>query len=144
MPAPVIVVHPDFSTRDLALTTLRAAGIEAAGFEDPIVALGTVEADGRSRVLVTAVNFGPGKLNGAALVRMLKYKRRGIKAVFLTAPEHVEHIAGDGLTLLEPADPLMLLDAVAQLLLKDGTASPSQRLPSRIVNEPGGLNATGR
>src|ERR1700761_7161436 len=104
MPAPVIVVHPDLETRDLALSTLRAAGLEAVAFKEPLLALDAIETDGRSRVLVTAVDFGAGRLNGAALVRMLKYKRQGIKAVFLTAPEHAEHVAGDGVALLEPPD----------------------------------------
>ena len=128
MPAPVIVVHPDLNTRDLALAILRNAGLEAAGFEDPIVALDTVEADGRSRVLVTAVNFGSGKLNGAALVRMLKYKRGAIQAVFLAGPEHAEHVAGEGLILLEPADPLALLDGVARLLSETARAKNTKQL----------------
>ena len=103
MPAPVIVVHPNLNTRDLALTTLRNAGLEAAGFEDPLMALDTI-AEGRSRILVTAVDFGSGKLNGVALVRRLK--RRGIKAVFVASAEESEHAVEQAIILRRPLVPL--------------------------------------
>lgn len=82
MPASVIVVHDDPGTRELAVSTLCAAGLKAVGFDDPLAALDTIEADARVRVLVTRVDFGPGKLNGPALALMLQHKRRNIKAVF--------------------------------------------------------------
>ena len=58
MPAPVLVVHNEFDTRELALVSLRAAGREAIGFENPMTALDAIEADSRVRVLVTGVDFG--------------------------------------------------------------------------------------
>src|SRR5882757_8321548 len=39
MPAPVLVVHNEFDTRELALIALRGAGRETAGFENPMTAL---------------------------------------------------------------------------------------------------------
>jgi CheY-like chemotaxis protein len=77
MPAPVLVVFDEEDTRDLAVATLTAAGLIAVGFADPVAALNAVEADSRVRVLVTLVDFGIGKLNGAALARMLKIKKAG-------------------------------------------------------------------
>ena len=61
MPAPVLVVHNEQETRDLAVTALRAAFVEVIGFDDPMAALDAMEADSRVRVLVTRVAFGSGK-----------------------------------------------------------------------------------
>jgi DNA-binding NtrC family response regulator len=118
MPAPVIVVHPDLNTRNLALSTLRAAGLEVVGFDDPTAMLDIVETDGRARVLVTSVNFAPGKLNGVALVRMLKYKRQGMKAVFLATPEDADDVDTEGVILQQPLDAAALTDTVARLLME--------------------------
>jgi DNA-binding NtrC family response regulator len=81
MPAPVLVVHDDAGTCDLAVATLNTAGLTAVGFADPVRALDAIEADSRVRVLVTRVDFGVGKLNGAALARILRIKRPGVNAV---------------------------------------------------------------
>lgn len=45
MPAPVLVVHNEFDTPELALVSLRAAGREAIGFENPMTALDAIEAE---------------------------------------------------------------------------------------------------
>lgn len=44
----------------------------------PIAALDAIEATSRVRVVVTRVDFGEGKLNGAALARMLRVKLLGV------------------------------------------------------------------
>ena len=75
MPAAVLVVHDEQNTRELAVSALREAFLEAVGFEDPIAALDVIEASSRVRVLVTRVMFGPGKLNGVALARSVRLKR---------------------------------------------------------------------
>jgi DNA-binding NtrC family response regulator len=96
MPAPIIVVHDEPGTRELAVNALCAAGLQTVGFNDPLNALEAVEADTRVRVLVTRVDFGPGKLNGAALARMLRYKRPHIKTVFVARPENRVHAESEG------------------------------------------------
>lgn len=67
MPAPVVVVDHDRQTREAALVALRAAGLQVAAFDDPIVALGAIEKDSRACVLVSRIDFGPAKLHGVAL-----------------------------------------------------------------------------
>ncbi len=116
MPAPVIVVHPEPDTRDLALVTLRAAGHEVVGFDDPMVTLDTVEYDSRLRVLVTGIDFGDRKLNGVALARMLRYKRPGVRAVFVASGESSGHAEGVGPVLATPLDPQALVNVVGDLL----------------------------
>lgn len=117
MPAPVLVVHNEFGTRELALTALRAAGREAAGFENPMTALDAIEADSRVRVLVTGVDFGDGKLNGVALALMVKAKRPGLQAVFVASLEDHPHTEGVGDVLPTPLDPQALVDVVGRLLV---------------------------
>jgi hypothetical protein len=67
----VVVVHDERNTRDPAVMALRAAFLEAVGFEDPMEALDASDVGSRVRVLVTRVDFGPGKPNGIALARMI-------------------------------------------------------------------------
>jgi DNA-binding NtrC family response regulator len=82
MPAAVLVVHDEQSTRELAVSALRAAFLEAVGFADPM-ALDAKRPILTYRVLVTRVMFGPDKLNGIALARMVRFKRPGTKVVFV-------------------------------------------------------------
>jgi hypothetical protein len=48
-----------------------------------MAALDAIEVGSRLRVLVTRVDFGPGKPNGIALARMVRVKRPGTKVVFV-------------------------------------------------------------
>jgi DNA-binding NtrC family response regulator len=116
MPAPIIVVHDEVETREPAISALCAAGLQAVGFDDPMKALAVVEADTRVRVLVTRVDFGPGKLNGAALARMLRYKRLDIKTVFVALPENRVHAESEGEYVPMPLNAPVLVETVARLL----------------------------
>jgi DNA-binding NtrC family response regulator len=116
MPAPVLVVHDDPNTRDLALSTLRAAGHEVVAFADPIVALIAIEADSRVRVLVTSMTFPAGKPNGVSLGRMVRVKRPGIKVVYIAALEDHPFTEAAGEALALALDPQALVDAVDRLL----------------------------
>ena len=44
MPAPIIVDHDDWETRERKLSAVRSAGFIALGFDDPIRALDAIEA----------------------------------------------------------------------------------------------------
>src|ERR1700750_1490417 len=92
MPAPIIVVHDEPETRERAVSALCAAGLQVVGFNDPMEALAAVESDTRVRVLITSVDFGRGKLNGTALCRMLRYKRKDVRSVFMIHPENRMHV----------------------------------------------------
>ena len=116
VPAPVLVVHDEPETRELAVSALRVAGLRAVGFDDPMKALAAIEANVRVRVLVTRVDFGPGKLNGAALARMLPVKRREIRVVFVALPENQVHAESEGEFVPMPLNPYILVDTVARLL----------------------------
>jgi DNA-binding NtrC family response regulator len=120
MPAPVLVAHDDKATRDLAVATLGAAGIETVGFDDPIAALDAIETNSRVRVLVTRVDFGSGKLNGVALARMLRVKRPGAKVLFVALPSNAHHAEGVGEFLPMPLEqPVLLVDAVSRMLVSE-------------------------
>jgi DNA-binding NtrC family response regulator len=116
MPAPVLIVHKEFGTRELALTALRKAGYEAAGFKNPMTALDAIEAHSRVRVLVTGVGFGQGTLNGVALALMVKVKRPGLQAVFIASLADHPHTEGVGEFLPLPLDARALVDVVGQVL----------------------------
>jgi len=121
MPAPVLVVHDERDTREGILTALLAAGHDAVGFRDPMTALDTIESDTRVRVLVTRVDFGPGKLNGVALARMVRHKRPSVRTVLVCQLENGRHVAdGVGEFLPHPVDLPVLVDAVSRHLSAAG------------------------
>ena len=115
MPAAVLVVHDEQSTRELAVTALRAAFLEVVGFADPMTALDAIEASSRVRVLVTRVVFG-GKPNGVALACMVRVKRPGTKVVFVAREENAPHTEGLGVFLPRPLNPDILVATVSRVL----------------------------
>ena len=117
MPAAVLVVHDEQNTRELAVSALRAAFLEAVGFEDPIAAPDAIEASSRVRVLVTGVMFGSGKLHGIALARMVRVKRPRTKVVFVAREEYAPHAEGLGVFLPRPLNPDIFVATVSRLLV---------------------------
>ena len=59
---------------------------------DPMTALELLEGTERLEVLVTCLDFAPGKPNGIALGRMARMKRPGIRVLFL-GPADLEKLA---------------------------------------------------
>lgn len=116
MPAPVLIAHQESNTREMLLSAVRADGHEAVGFGDPLKALGALEADSRVRVLVTCVDFEPGKLNGVALANMLRNKRHAVKVVFVDQPENERYTHGVGEFIRHPVEPQAVAAAVDRLL----------------------------
>ena len=116
MPAPVLVVHHESNVRETLLFVIRAEGHEAVGFDDPLRVLGAPEADSRVRVLVTCVDFEPGKLNGVALANMLRNKRHAVKVLFVGRREHERYTGGIGEFMRQPVEPRVVAEAVDRLL----------------------------
>ena len=117
MPATVLVVHDERGTRELAMIALRAAFLEAVGFDDPIMALDAIEASSRVRVLVTGVESPPGKPNGVALALMVRTKRPGTKVMFVASEEYAPHTEGLGVFLPSPLNPDILVATVGRMLV---------------------------
>src|SRR5580658_7779028 len=88
MPARIVVVNDDKEFTDLLAVALRSAGHDVATYPDPLAAWGALEAAERTEVLVTCMEFAPGKSNGLALTRMARSKRPQIKVIFAALPEH--------------------------------------------------------
>ena len=116
MPAPVVIVHQQLETRRMLISTVRAAGYEVAGFADPIKALDAIETGSRARVLVTRLDFGPGKLNGIALARMIRHKRLGVEVVFVGRADKAQYLDGTEAFVPHPVDLDAVADAVRRAL----------------------------
>jgi hypothetical protein len=120
MPEPVLVAHGDQETRDLAVSELRAAFLGVMGFDNPLATLAAMAADSRVRVLVTGVEFGPGRPNGVALARMVRIKMPGTRVVFVARAEYESHAEGLGVFLPMPLNPDILVATVSRLLASHG------------------------
>jgi DNA-binding NtrC family response regulator len=116
MPTPVIVVHDNFDTRELAANALRDAGHEVTAFDNPMAVLDAMDTPTRVHVLVTRVDFGPGQLNGAALARMVRLKQPAARIVFIAREQNRHHTAELGDFLPAPLDPEALVDFVGRLV----------------------------
>jgi DNA-binding NtrC family response regulator len=113
-----IVVHDDDETRELATNALRDAGYEVIAFTSPMQALDAMDAATRIRVVVTRVDFGSGKLNGAALARMVRLRQPATKVVFVARDQNRGHTTELGEFLPMPLDPKALADVVGRLLVE--------------------------
>jgi DNA-binding NtrC family response regulator len=116
MPAEVVVVHNDDETRELASRALRDAGYEVTALDSPMQVLDEMDGPTRIRVLVTRVDFGPGKLNGTALARMVRLRQPSAKIVFVAREENHGYTKELGEFLPVPLDPNGLVDVVGSLL----------------------------
>ena len=113
MTARTFIVHDDPTFSQDVRSALEAAGHTVAVFDDPMVALDALE-ERRIALLITRVNFGPGKLNGIALARMLRLKRPDVRVIFTAIPEHEHHAWGLGEFLAAP----VRVDDVVELAQK--------------------------
>jgi DNA-binding NtrC family response regulator len=124
VPAPVVVVHQQPDTQQMLMSTVRAVGYEVAGFADPLKALDAIEAGSRARVLVTRLDFGPGKLNGIALARMIRHKRLGVQVVFVGRAEKARYLDSNEAFVPHPVDPKAVADAVRRALAASDQSKP--------------------
>jgi DNA-binding response OmpR family regulator len=116
MPARIVVVHDDTKFVEEVAGGLMAEGHEVATFPDPIAAWDAFEAAQKSELLVTRVNFPPGRSNGLALALMARTRRREIKVLFLAKPDYAEEIRDVGMYLLVTAAPQDVAAEVKRLL----------------------------
>ena len=110
------LVHDDPEFAEPALATLRAAGDDVVAFQDSVCGIGALEHPKRIELLITRVRFPAGTPNGAALARMARLKRPGIKVLFTSFPEVRQHTDGLGEFLPRPISTDELLETVGRML----------------------------
>jgi DNA-binding NtrC family response regulator len=117
VPARIVVVYDDIKFSEELAAQLRAEGHDVAAFPDPLAAWDALEAAKLTEVLVTRVEFPPGRSNGVALASMARLKRPGICVLLLALPKYAEAAAAEGTLLPLPVSVEEAAETVKRLLL---------------------------
>jgi hypothetical protein len=143
MPARIVIVLIEPGFADQAASELQAQGQDALPLADPMTALDLLERAERLEVLVTGVDFAPGKPNGIALGLMARSKRPGIRVLFVGPAELEKHADGIGTFITSPVTVpevvegvLRMLDTVPPL---HPPGSPLPPLLNEALNDPPSL-----
>jgi DNA-binding NtrC family response regulator len=115
MPAPIVLVHNEARFAHEAASALSLAGYQVAVFTDPVKALDALETAATVEILITRVNFPPGKPNGIALALMTRYRRPNVRVIFAARPEMERHTKDIGELVPAPVRIPDLVQAVARL-----------------------------
>lgn len=102
MPARIVVVHNDLLFVDELVAALNLAGHEVAAFTDPLVAWNALASARLTEVLITNVQFPPGRSNGVALAHMAHTNRPSIQVIFMARPEFAKACEDTGVFLSVP------------------------------------------
>jgi hypothetical protein len=116
MPARIVVVLNEPGFADRVGAALQAQGQDALALVDPITALETLEGADRIEVLVTSLDFAPGKPNGIALGCMARLKRPGIRVLFVGPADLEPHADGLGTFLTSPVTVPQVVEGVLRTL----------------------------
>ena len=116
MPARIVVVLNEPGIAEEAASALRAQGHDSLALADPMTALELLERAERLELLVTCLNFPPGKPNGIALGRMARLKRPSIRVLFVGPADLEEHAAGLGTFLTSPVTVPQVVEGVLRML----------------------------
>jgi CheY-like chemotaxis protein len=117
----VVIVHQEPAAGEAMAEAIHAHGHTVRLFTDPMPALDALEHAEQAELLITCVQFPPGKPNGRSLAMMARMRRREIKLVFLTASEEEQYVCDLGECVPLPADVPKLAELAERLL---GRKSP--------------------
>jgi hypothetical protein len=126
IPARVVVVHDEPSFLDPLVASLRAAGHDVTAFADPVLAWDALKFPGEVQILVTRVQFEPGKPHGVALARWARCNCPNVRVLFVALPEFGADIEGLGVLLPRPVSVAEVAEAVGRMMSNDAIG----RLPS--------------
>ena len=116
MRARIVMAHDDEAFVIAATVALRNAGYSIATFTDSMLALDIILEADSVELLITCMQFAPGKPNGVVLAQMGTIKHREMKVVFTGLPEHVKRAKGLGPILPVHVGMDRLVATVARLL----------------------------
>jgi CheY-like chemotaxis protein len=123
MPARVVVVHDEPGFVEELVAALNLAGHQVAAYADPLAAWDALAATRLTEVLITRVQFPPGKSNGLALALMARANRPGIQVIFIALPQFARECEDVGLFLPLPVSVPHVVKTAGLLL-------------QRVVNSP--------
>ena len=128
MPARIVIVGSNPSLTEQARQAFTGAGHDVAVFTNPLKGLDALERANRIELLITDIDFGPGRLNGAALARMARFKKPGVRVLLMGQMEERQYVEKElGEFLPRPVAVVTLLDAAARLLrAAPATGTPDQ------------------
>ena len=112
MPARIVVLLNEHEIAEEAASALRHKGQDALALVDPMTALEALEGAERIEVLVTCLDFAPGKPNGIALGRMARLRRPGIRVLFVGPADLEEFAEGLGTFMASPVTGRQLVEGV--------------------------------
>jgi DNA-binding NtrC family response regulator len=116
MTANIVFVYDEHRTAKRYADGLKAAGYTVAVFSEPAEALKSSDSLCSADLLITRVRFSPDKLNGLALASKAKYRRPGLKVLFVAFPEMRSQIDDLGDFLPMPASTAEVVAAAESLL----------------------------
>jgi DNA-binding NtrC family response regulator len=122
-----MIVHNEPYFADDVASILRRGEDDVATFADPAAALDALESAERIDLLVSRVDFGPGKLNGGALARMARARQPEIDVLLIGPLELAQDAGGLGHFLREPVSPWELMTTIERLLLGSRPVIPPAR-----------------
>ena len=99
-----------------------------------MAALDALDGGARPDLLITRANFEPGKVNGAALARMIKLKCPACAVLFIALPENRPYLTNVGEFLPLPVGREALTAAIERLLASKKEVSHLVATMSRIVS----------
>jgi hypothetical protein len=116
IPAGVIVVHDEPSFLEPLVTSLKAAGVNVAGFSDSLRAGNALQFSSNVEILVTRVQFAPGRPNGVTLAQWVRERKPGVRILFVALPEFQTDIGDVGVLLPRPVSVPQVAEAVCHML----------------------------
>ena len=122
-----MIVHDEPDFVDEVASILKSGEDDVATYANPAAALDALESAERIELLVSCVDFGPGKLNGVALARMARARRPEIDVLLIGPLELAQDAGGLGHFLREPVSPWELMTTIERLLLESRPVIPPAR-----------------
>jgi DNA-binding NtrC family response regulator len=116
MPAQIVLVHDEPEFAETTLAALKGAGYDAIAIMDSMSGINALEDAEHIELLITRVRFPSGTPNGAALARMARLKRPGVKVLFAASAEVQVYTEGLGEFLPRPLSTDELLETVGRML----------------------------
>jgi DNA-binding NtrC family response regulator len=117
MRARIVLVHDDQTFLGDLADGLRREGHDILTYDDPMPAWDNLRATANIGMLITPVQFAPGKPHGVALARWARASCPGVRIVFIARGDFEAAAEGLGIFLRTPVTVNDVIETVARLTL---------------------------